>query len=58
MRLVKEAAVFEIGHDVADRRGAQGLFIPLGNRARRHRLAGLDVRPHEIRENLTVSPFL
>jgi hypothetical protein len=56
--LVQKPAVFEISHYVANRRRAQRLFVPLGNRARGYRLAGLNVSAHEIRENLAVAPFL
>src|SRR5580704_7162764 len=58
MRLVEQSAVFQVGHDVADGRGAQGFFIPLGNGARGYRFAGLNVGAHEICKNLTVPTFL
>src|SRR5260370_42013244 len=45
-------------YGLSNRRRAMGLFVALGNRARGYRLAGLNVRSHEIRENLAVAPFL
>src|ERR1700674_939523 len=58
MRLVEQAAVLEVRHHIADRRRAEHLLKPLGNRARRHWLARLDVHAHDIRENLAVASFL
>ena len=58
MRLIKKTAVLKIGHHIANRSGAQRLFEALGNRARGYRLARLDVGSYEIREDLSVAPFL
>src|SRR5450432_1187687 len=37
--LVEETAIFEVGHHITDGGGAERFFAPLGNRARRYRLA-------------------
>src|SRR5207245_9315283 len=43
MRLIKEAAVLQVCHQVANGRGAERFFEPLGNGARGYRLARIDV---------------
>ena len=58
MRLVKETAIFQIGHHVANCGGAQVFLVALGNGARRHRFPRLNVRTHDVRQNLAVTPFL
>src|SRR6266436_4758167 len=58
MRLVQKAAILEIRHHVANRCSAQGFFKALGDGARRDWLAGLDIRPDKVRQNLPVTPFL
>src|SRR5207248_10651648 len=58
VRLVQEAAIFEIRHDVANGSGAQGFLEALGNCARRYRFARLNVRANDVGENLAVPPFL
>src|SRR4029077_4769386 len=58
MRLVKIPAIFQVRHDVSNRRRAQGLFKTLRNRARRHRLTRFDISTDEVRQNLAVAPFL
>src|SRR5579859_1803275 len=58
MRLIKEAAIFQICHHVADRRRAQRLLESLGNRPRRNWFAGFNIRPNDVGQNLAVPPFL
>ena len=52
VRLIQKARILEVGHDVADGRGAQLLGVRARHRAAGNRLAGLDVRAHHVRQNL------
>src|SRR5205807_8178721 len=56
--LIQKTAILQVRHDIANRRGAQHLLKTFRNRARGHRLARLDVRAHDVRQNLAVPPFL
>src|ERR1700746_641798 len=58
VRLVEKSAVLQIRHDVADCRCAQRFFEAFGNRARRDRLACLDIRTDKVSQYLAVAPFL
>src|SRR5215469_17886211 len=58
MWLVQKATILKVSHDVANRRRAQRFLETLGNRARRHWFARLDVRSDNVRQNLAVAPFL
>ena len=58
VRLEEVPAVFEISHDVANGGGAKRLVKALGNGARRHRLARLDVGANDVGQNLSIAAFL
>src|ERR1700693_3243417 len=58
MRLIKEPAVFQVGHYVANRGGTERFLKPLGNRSRRHRFASLNVRANDVRQYLAIPAFL
>src|SRR5262249_38324980 len=54
----KIPAVLKVRHDIANRGSAEGLLKPLGDGAGRDRFARLDIGAHQVRQNLTVTPFL
>jgi hypothetical protein len=58
VRLIQISAILQIRHHPTNRRRAQLLFIPLRNRARRHRLARLNICPHNVCQDLPIPPVL
>src|SRR6266480_4244236 len=58
MRLIQKPALLQVGHNITNRCSAQRLFKAFGNRARGHRFARLDVRAHNVRQYLAITPLL
>lgn|SRR5690348_2801939 len=58
VRLVKVAALFEVGHDVAHGGGAERLGVDLRDGARGDRLAGFNVGADDFGEDLAVAFLL
>ncbi len=58
VRLVQQAFVLEVRHDVADCRGTERLGVHAHDGARRHWFARLDVRAHDFGEHLPVAILL
>src|SRR5690606_21033117 len=56
MRAVEQAEMLEILHDVADRGGREAEIHHPGQRARADRLAGLEIRLDQPREDRTAAP--
>ena len=52
VRGVEQAEVLQVGHDVADGGGRQGLGELAGQRPRAHRLAGLDIALDDVPQHL------
>jgi hypothetical protein len=58
MRLIKVAALFEVGHDAADGGGAEGLFVAFRDGTRGYRLARFDVRADDVSQDLAIAAVL
>ena len=58
VRLVEIALAFEVSHHVANRRRAERFDVPVRNAARGNRLAGLDIDPHYVGQDLLVPLLL